>query len=178
MTITQRIAALTLAAAVALPAGTALTATAALAQKPTPIKQFKQWGAYSFTDKTRGKVCYILATPSAKQPADRDHGDVFFLVSQKPKGDDYESQVEVGYALKDGEDVTVQISGQTFPMFTKDNNAWLKDTGEESSLVRAMRKGATMEVKGVSKKGTRTSYTYSLSGVTAALAAIKGCPSS
>lgn len=176
MTITTRIAALTLAAALVLPATAAVTATAALAQKPTPIKQFKQWGAYSFNDKARGKVCYILATPSAKTPADRDHGDVFFLVSQKPKSNDYESQIEVGYPLKDGEDVSVQIGGKTFPMFSKDNNAWLKDTGEESSLVRAMRKGATMEVKGVSKKGTRTSYTYSLSGVTAALAAIKGCP--
>ena len=171
MTITSRIAALAFAAAVALPA------TAALAQKPTPIKQFNQWGAYSFTDKSRGKVCYILATPNAKKPADRDHGDVFFLVSQKPKGDDYEAQVEVGYALKDGEDVTVQIGGKTFPMFSKNNNAWLKDTGEEASLVRAMRKGASMQVQVVSKKGTRTTYTYSLSGVTAALAAIKGCPS-
>ena len=171
MTRTFTIAALALAAAVAAPAASAL------AQKPTPIKQFNQWGAYSFNDKSRGKVCYILATPSAKKPADRDHGDVFFLVSKKPKGDDYESQIEVGYPLKDGEDVAVEIGGRTFSMFSKDNNAWLKDTGEESSLVTAMRKGATMEVKGMSKKGTRTTYTYSLSGVTAALAAIKGCPS-
>ena len=172
MTRTIRIAALTLAAglvATALP-------TAGFAQKPEEINRFANWGAYKFDDKSRGKVCYVLAVPNAKRPADRDHGDVYFLVSKKPSGGDYEAQVEVGYTLKEGEDVSVEIGNKTFPMFSKDNNAWLKDTDEEDTLVTAMKRGASMTVKGVSKKGTRTSYTYSLSGVTKALAAIKGCP--
>ena len=153
----------------------AVSTGAALAAKPKPIEQFKNWGAYTFDDKSRGKVCYILAVPNAKAPADRDHGDVYFLVSAKTTKA-YETQVEVGYELKDGEDVSVQIGKRSFEMFTKNNHAWLKDTAKEDALVAAMRKGSVMKVSARSKKGTQTSYTYSLSGVTAALRAIRNCP--
>lgn len=163
-------------AALTLIATLAAAPAAAMAQTPTPIKQHKAWGAYKYTDKKAGEICYILSIPTEKKPSDRDHGDVFFLVSQKPDGSGkYEPQVEVGYPLKSGEDVTVTIDGQNFKMFSQGNNAWLSDIGKESDLVSAMRSGRSMTVSGRSNRGTQTSYTYSLSGVTAALGEVAKC---
>lgn len=148
----------------------------AFAQTPKPIKQHKAWGAYSYDDARAGKICYILSIPTTKEPSDRDHGDVFFLVSQKPDGSaKFEPQVEVGYPLKADADVTVDIDGKTFKMFAQGNNAWMSDVSKEPELVEAMRIGRSMKVTGVSTRGTQTSYTYSLSGVTAALKEVSNC---
>ena len=148
----------------------------ASAQTPKPIKQHKAWGAYTYNDAKAGKICYILSIPTVKEPSDRDHGDVFFLVSQKPDGSTtFEPQVEVGYPLKSEAGVTVSIDGKSFKMFSQGNNAWLTNISEEPALVSAMRKGSSMKVSGQSNRGTQTSYTYSLSGVTAALAEVEKC---
>ena len=148
---------------------------AALAQTPTKIKQFKAWGAYSYNS-AGSKVCYVLSVPTKKLPADRDHGDIFFLVSQKPgQNVSYEPQVEVGYPLQEGSKVTVEIDGKSFIMFTKGRNAWVENAAQEPALVRAMRAGQLMNVSGKSVRGTVTSYLYSLSGITAALKEIGKC---
>ncbi|MEM9734951.1 MAG: invasion associated locus B family protein [Pseudomonadota bacterium] len=158
-------------------AGTmALSTDSANAQTPKPIKQHKAWGAYTYNDARAGKICYILSIPTAKEPTDRDHGDVFFLVSQKPDGSrKFEPQVEVGYPLKPQAAVTVTVDGKDFKMFSQGNNAWLEDVGQEPALVEAMRAGRSMKVSGQSSRGTQTSYTYSLSGVTAALNEVANC---
>lgn len=167
------LAAIALSAAV--PAS-ALMATTAQAQTPKPIKQHKAWGAYSYNDSRAGRICYILSIPTNKEPKDRDHGDVFFLVSQKPDGTAaFEPQVEVGYPLKSDASVTVTIDSKTFTMFSQGNNAWVEDISQEPSLVAAMRNGRSMKVSGQSSRGTQTSYTYSLSGVTAALQEVSRC---
>jgi invasion protein IalB len=144
--------------------------------RPDPIKQHKVWGAFSYDDANAGKLCYILAIPTDKQPPERDHGDVFFLVSQKPDGSTgFEPQFEVGYALAPNEKVTVTLDGKTFEMFSSGKNAWLTHVEQEPELVAAMRAGSSMRVQGKSVRGTDTSYTYSLSGVTAALNEVSNC---
>ncbi len=153
----------------------ALAASVAVAQTPTKISQFNAWGAYSYKD-SGNRVCYVLSVPTKKEPADRDHGDIFFLVSQKPgQNVSYEPQVEVGYPFKEGSNVIVDIDGKTFSMFTKGRNAWVENAAQEPALVRAMRAGRSMNVSGKSRRGTGTSYTYSLSGITAALKEIGKC---
>ena len=150
--------------------------TGAFAQTPKPIKQHKAWGAYTYDDARAGKICYILSIPTVKEPADRDHGDVFFLVSQKPDGSaKFEPQVEVGYQLKADAGVTVTVDGKSFKMFAQGSNAWVSDINQEPELVNAMRSGRSMKVSGVSTRGTQTNYTYSLSGVTAALKEVSNC---
>lgn len=148
---------------------------AAAAASPKPIDEFGYWGAFTYDDAKRGKLCYALSVPQAKAPEDRNHGDVYFVVSAKSGGKAFEPQIEVGYPLKPDADVSVEVGGKKFAMFSNANNAWLKDTKNSDALIAAMRKGRKMKVNGVSKKGTRTTYTYSLSGVTAALKAISAC---
>ncbi len=151
------------------------SATAAAAQSPTRIQQFNAWGAYSYAS-GGGKVCYVLSVPKEKAPPSVDHGDIFFLVSQRPgQNISYEPQAMMGYPLQENSKVNVIIDGKTFVMFTKDKSAWVENAAEEPALVAAMRSGKDMQVKATSRRGTPTSYSYSLSGISAALKQIESC---
>jgi hypothetical protein len=71
----------------------------------------------------------------------------------------------------------VTIGTQSFALFGQGEQAWTRDGNGDAQLVKAMRAGATMVVKGTSARGTLTTDTYSLKGVSAALDAIdKACP--
>jgi invasion protein IalB len=142
---------------------------------PTRIQQFNAWGAYSYTSGT-SKVCYVLSVPAEKSPAKLDHGDNFFLVTQRPgQNISYEPQVMVGYALKAGSKVKVTIDTKSYTMFIKDKSAWLENAAEEPALVAALKSGHSLKVDAISSRGTPTSYTYSLSGISAALKQIETC---
>ncbi|HZG29522.1 MAG TPA: invasion associated locus B family protein [Ensifer sp.] len=148
---------------------------AAASSGPTRIQQFNAWGAYSYTS-GGNKVCYVLSVPAEKSPAKLDHGDNFFLVTQRPgQNISYEPQVMVGYALKAGSKVKVSVDNKSYSMFIKDRSAWLENAAEEPALVAALKSGHTLKVDAVSARGTATSYTYSLSGITAALKQIETC---
>ncbi|AYM58365.1 MULTISPECIES: invasion associated locus B family protein [Agrobacterium] len=147
----------------------------ASAQSPTRIQQFNAWGAYSYKS-GNSTVCYVLSIPTSKEPASVDHGDIFFIVSQRPgQNISYEPQAMVGYTLKQGSKVNVTIDNKNFVMFTKDKAAWVENAAEEPALVAAMKGGKSMTVKAVSGRGTATSYSYSLSGISAAFKQIESC---
>jgi hypothetical protein len=147
----------------------------AFSQSPTRIQQFNDWGAYSY-QAGGGKVCYVLSIPKEKAPGGVDHGDIFFLVSQRPgQNISYEPQAMMGYPLQENSKVNVTIDGRNFVLFTKGNSAWVENAAEEPALVAAMKGGKAMSVKATSRRGTATSYTYSLAGITAALNQIETC---
>ncbi|MBC7151584.1 MAG: hypothetical protein H5U22_19550 [Rhizobium sp.] len=147
----------------------------AAAQSPTRIEQFKAWGAYSYKS-NGGNVCYVLSVPTAKEPASVNHGDIFFVVSQRPgQNISYEPQAMMGYPLKETSKVNVTIDDRNFVMFVKETSAWVENAAEEPALVAAMKTGKAMTVKATSARGTGTSYTYSLSGISAALKKIENC---
>ncbi|SIQ67953.1 hypothetical protein SAMN05880590_106178 [Rhizobium sp. RU35A] len=158
-------------------ASTLLLASTAFAsaQAPNLIGQFKNWGAYSYKS-GNSTVCYVLSMPTTKEPASVDHGDIFFIVSQRPgQNISYEPQAMMGYPLKPDSKVNVTIDKKNFVMFVKDKAAWVENAAEEPALVSAMKGGSTMTVKATSVRGTGTSYSYSLSGLSQALKQIETC---
>ncbi|MBB4230907.1 invasion associated locus B family protein [Rhizobium mongolense] len=156
-----------------------ITAGAAGAQQtaaaPTRIQQFQAWGAYSYKQ-GNGNVCYVLSVPTEKKPAGIDHGDNFFIVSQRPgQNISYEPQAMMGYTVKDGSKIEVVIDNKSFVMFTKDKAGWVENAAQEPALVAAMKGGKSMTVNATSRRGTATSYSYSLSGISASLKQIETC---
>jgi hypothetical protein len=101
-----------------------------------------------------------------------------------------EVQTLMGYPLQPTSDSfthSADIDGKTYPMKSipddpatpiKDNEAaWLASMDDEAGFVGALKKGTKLVVHGTSGKGTKTTDTYSLGGVTAAMDAIdKACP--
>lgn len=154
-------------------AGTVMAA--AQAPSPTRIQQFKAWGAYSYKS-GNSTVCYVLSVPTSKEPASVDHGDIFFIISQRPgQNISYEPQAMMGYTLKADSKVNVTVDKKNFVMFVKDKAAWVENAAEEPALVAAMKAGSTMSVKATSARGTATSYSYSLAGLSQALKQIETC---
>ncbi|MBW3096744.1 invasion associated locus B family protein [Pseudohoeflea coraliihabitans] len=156
---------------------TALVAmsTVAAAQSPTRLKQFDAWGAYSYKTGD-SSVCYVLSVPTVKSPSNVDHGDIFFLISQRPgQNISYEPQAMMGYPLKEASKIEVDVDGKKFGLFTRGTSGWVENAAEEPQLVAAMRAGSQMTVKATSRRGTNTTYSYSLKGVTAALEQINSC---
>lgn len=148
---------------------------AALAQTPSQISQFNAWGAYSYQS-GNGKVCYVLSVPTQKAPPSVDHGDNFFLVSQKPgQNISFEPQFMAGYELQANSKAIVTVGNRSFTMFVNGKSGWMENAAEEPQLIAAMRTGTDMKVQAASKRGTKTNYTYSLKGISAALAAIQKC---
>ncbi len=154
------------AAAVALPAS---------AQEAQRISQHNAWGTYA-TQQGGGRVCYVLSVPTALEPSTLNHGEIYFFISQKPgQNVSYEPQFIAGYNFQDNSKVRATVGERTFSMFTRGNLAWLENPAEEPQLVEAMRGGSTLRVQAVSGRGNPTTYTFSLSGVTAALQSIGSC---
>jgi hypothetical protein len=143
------------------------------AAKPTLVGTFKDWTAWSYTGSYagngQGKVCYIYSEPSKAQPNGLDHGRVSFSVTSSPsQGVHNEANFVAGYPFKEQSSVTVDIDGTKFTMFTQGDSAWLLNKEEEPQLLAAMKKGKAMVISAVSRRGNKTTYNYSLSGVTAA----------
>ncbi|WP_345118385.1 invasion associated locus B family protein [Bartonella pachyuromydis] len=145
------------------------------AQTPSRLNQFEAWGAYSYKS-PQNTICYVLSIPLQSLPTTVNHGDNFFLLTKRSHSPvSFEPQFMAGYPLKEGSKVTVTIGDKNFNFFTKDSSAWLSSSELEKQLVSAMRAGKNMTVKALSKRGTATTYTYSLKGVTAALNAAQKC---
>ncbi|MDP9839527.1 invasion protein IalB [Neorhizobium huautlense] len=151
---------------------TLLSVAAAQAQ-PARVKQFDAWGVYSYESGGR-KHCYALSVPTSSQPASVNHGDNFFIVAPQGSGA-VMPQAIMGYDLRSTSDVTVSIDGNRFDMQPKDNAAWVRNKDREPAMVTAMRGGASMSLSATSARGTNTQYSYSLSGVTAALNEANRC---
>ena len=88
-----------------------------------------------------------------------------------------EISVKLGYPIKTGSDITVMVGNDTFTLFPKEERAYVADATEELKLIEAMKKGSKLTVQATSERGTATTDTYSLAGLSQALQALAAaCP--
>jgi hypothetical protein len=134
------------------------------------------WTAYTY-DERSGKVCYLAGELKKSEPAGGKRKHPVAMVTHRPgeKIANVVSFVE-GYPLKDGSEVSLDIDGAKFDLFTKGDSAWARTAELDKAIVEAMAKGKQAIVKGTPQKGTATTDTYSLAGFAQALALIdKAC---
>lgn len=137
----------------------------------TLLGQYGDWGAYTASPGGK-KVCFALAKPasSATNPPNRPRDPAWLFVSTRPAEKVKEEvSVIIGYPLKPNSDASVEVGGASFAMYTQNDGAWIKNAAEEARLIEAMRKGADVTVKGESSRGTKTTDTFSLKGISQAL---------
>ncbi|MGB8050868.1 MAG: invasion associated locus B family protein [Pseudolabrys sp.] len=151
----------------------------ATAQKKSPsptdqavlLGQFGEWGAYRATPGGK-KISFALSKPTAatSEPSSRTRDAVYAFVSTRPSEKvRNEVSVIVGYPQKAGHDATAAIGSSTYPMYTQNDGAWVKNAAEETQMVETMRRGSDLVVKSESARGTKTTDTYSLKGIAQAL---------
>ncbi len=164
------------AAPATTPAATAAPAAAPAAAvaggvKPTLLGQYGDWGAYTASPGGK-KICFAIAKPSSSEtnPPNRPRNPSYMFISSRP-ADKVSNEVSIiiGYPFKPNSEATVDIGSASFALYTQQDGAWIKNAAEEAHMVDAMRAGQSAVVKGASAKGTRTTDTFSLRGLSQAL---------
>lgn len=140
-----------------------------LAQEPVYQGTHRDWRVF-----TRGegndRICYALSRPTDQRPADVDHGSVFFLVARFANGAaDEQPNFVAGYELMPDRAPVARVGSRSYQMYVSGQEGFLEELTDETRLVSGMRRGSSMRVEAMSTRGTATAYTFSLSGITAAL---------
>jgi len=153
-----------------LPAA-APTAAAAGGVKPTLLGQYGEWGAYTASPGGK-RICFAIAKPTTSEttPPNRPRNPSYMFISSRPAEKiSNEVSIIIGYPFKPGSETIVDIGATSFALTTQQDGAWVKNATEETRMVDAMRAGQSAVVKGMSIKGTRTTDTFSLKGLSQAL---------
>ena len=156
----------------------------AAAQTPQPTETFGDWRL--FVDGTAAaKHCYLAGEPKRKQPAQARRGDVFLVIAHRPgQGVRNEVSVRVGYPFSATSKPFARIGTDEYGFFTgvqaqngADEWAWLEKLDDQTRVVEAMKRGSELVFKATSARGTLTTDSYSLRGVTAGMKALDAaCP--
>ncbi len=164
----------------------AIVNTAVLAAAPMPtaviVKTFGDWTFYASDDGTSaGKVCFLVAQPTMTEPPGLTRDPALAYVSAWPKdGVKSEISFKIGFVVKKPSDPTATVIGpsaSSYKLFVKDDRAYVADPTQELKLLEALKKGSKLTVQALSDRGTTTTDSYSLQGITAALQALAGsCP--
>ncbi|MEX1035171.1 MAG: invasion associated locus B family protein [Sneathiella sp.] len=140
---------------------------------PRALGTFTDWLAYSWSE-NGNKVCYMLSRPLKSTPQGVNRGDIYVMVTYRPKSKSTEEVSHVaGYPYQDKSTVDALIGNNKFVLATNNEVAWVPEGSSDEKLISAMRGGSKMIIKGTSSRGTLTVDTYSLQGFTAAYQQIR-----
>jgi hypothetical protein len=164
----------------------------AASDKPLLVATFGDWGVYQ-TKSGKGRICYTLAQPKERLPANLQRDAGYAFISDRPAegvrneisfimGFDVAGAGDAGADPKKktvAKDAVAVVGDQSFDLLPKGANLWVKNAAKEGQLIDEMRKGVKLIVKAASKRGNATSDSYSLSGFSQALDRVqKDCPAS
>ena len=150
-----------------------LMAGGAAAQSPQFLGSFRDWNVYRFEDGEQA-ICYMASEPKKQEGNYTRRGSPAVLVTRRP-GPRVVDEVSVqpGYSYMDGSEVQIEVDrNRRFMLFTRGEHAWTKSEDADQALIRAMRGGTDMTVRGTSTRNTFSLDTYSLMGFTAAYEAM------
>jgi invasion protein IalB len=166
---------------IAAAACVALTSVTVAQQKPANptaqanlLGQFGDWGAYAATPGGQ-KVCFALSKPTSSSdlPANRRTAAnvVYMFISTRPaeKVSNEISVLVTGYVFKPNSEASVAIGGTAFAMYTQNDGAWIKNAADEAKMLETMRKGGDLVIKATTSRGTQTTDTFSLKGLSEAV---------
>lgn len=129
------------------------------------------WNVFSITQQGK-KVCYIASSPKKQSGNFKHRSEPYLLVTHVNATTD-EASTSSGYPYKQGSEVAVSIGSGNYKFFTKGELAWAYDGKQDANIIKAMKAGSTMTIKGTSGKGTYSQDSYSLKGFSAAYARMK-----
>ncbi|MEJ1970715.1 MAG: invasion associated locus B family protein [Rhizomicrobium sp.] len=153
-------------------AALAFAATEATADTPTLLGVSQNWSAFT-QGSGSAKTCYAISKPTATSPK-KKRDPIYFLITDWPgRRTKSEPEVVPGYQYKDGAPITAAVGPAKFELFSKNDGgqgaAWVRERADEIKLIEAMKQGQSLVVAGTSLRGTRTTDTYSLAGLSDAL---------
>jgi hypothetical protein len=131
------------------------------------------WSVFEHGDP---KECWGVATPRETINADEQgrpkavtRGKILLFVTYR-KGGNAVGEVSFtgGYPFAPGSTVTLTVGSDSFELFTEGEYAWTSTPDDDTKIIAAMKAGSDAVLKARSARGTFTTDTFSLAGVTAA----------
>lgn len=152
-------------------------AVPASAQTVGQADQVGSWKLYVDLSGERG-ICFAATQPTETAPKGANRAPIFFYISSWPKdGVKAEISIKLGYVVNKAAPSVLTVNEEAFPLFAEGDRAYIGDATRELKAIEAMKKGSRMTVQSVSAKGTATTDTYSLAGVSQALQKLAAsCP--
>jgi len=152
---------------------------AATESQPTQLGTFGSWNVYA-SDTANGRVCYALALPKERLPANLTRDPGYLFVSTRPK-ENVRDEISfvLGFPPKDGADAQLTLGKTTFAVTPKSqgNVAWLKNAQDNVAVIEQMKKNPLLSLKVTSKRGNALQENYALAGFGQALDQVKkACP--
>ncbi len=158
-----------------LSASAMLATGPALAQEQSTnrVNAVTDWSVFVEDNPTQ---CWVVSSPKETvntkdgRVVAVNRGDILMFVSYWPgAGKLGEVSFTGGYPFGDGTTVKLEISGNTFELFTSGETAWAASASDDNKIITAMKRGADAIMTGQSSRGTKTRDKFSLLGFTAAL---------
>jgi hypothetical protein len=153
-----------------------LPAMAQAPESPTSLGASGDWEAFTY-ESDGSKVCYVYSQPKKSEANKKGagRGPIYFMITHWP-GKKVKAQPStfIGYTFKEGSEVKLAVDSKSFNLYPVGNMAWTDKLETEKAILAAMKTGKSMTVSGVSAKGTETTDTYSLKGISAAMDTIDG----
>jgi hypothetical protein len=136
--------------------------------KPVLLENYHDWGAYMAQGKE--KTCYALASPKERAPSTAKRDQAYVFISSRPS-ENVRNEVSIimGFAMKDNSDAKAEIGSASYELIGKGTNAWIKNAAKEPQFVDDLKKGSKLIVKAPFTKGSVSTDTYSLAGLSQAL---------
>ncbi len=130
---------------------------------PESLGREKAWEAVKDTEKN---LCYMISFPLSSEGNYTVRDPAYLTVSIRP-ADNVVGEISfyAGYPYGD-KPVELSVDGKTHTLISRGEWAWTKDTQTNDALLKDMIAGNRLIVKGYSQRGTLTTDTFSLSGVT------------
>ena len=132
---------------------------------------------WSIFEEDNPKECWSVSTPKeiintkGGRITDRvKRGKILLFVNFRPESK-VNGQISFtgGYPFAEGSNVTLNVDGTNFVLFTEGEWAWARSDEDDIKIITAMKKGANAVLKAQSSRGTKTQDTFSLLGFTAAV---------
>ena len=153
----------------------ALLASGAIAQEQSTnrVAAKTDWSVFVEDNPTE---CWGVSTPKETVNSKDgrvvavNRGQTLLMVFYRPSaGAKGQVAFTGGYPFASGSTVNMNISGNSFELFTEGEWAWPATTEDDNKIITAMKRGADAVLTGRSGRGTQTKDSFSLLGFTAAV---------
>ena len=137
------------------------------------IGQYKDWQTLVLVENS-GTVCFAQSSPVLQAPKSNKREARLFVTFRKNEKIKDEISASPGYEFNKKNSVTA-VSGKNKIKFDiiQQKFAWIADKKIEKKMVKIMKKGSRIMIKGYNQKGSQTIDHYSLLGFTKAYNAAK-----
>jgi invasion protein IalB len=131
------------------------------------IETYGDWTASLAQGKA--KTCYALAKPKERSPEGK-HDQAYVFIADRP-AEKVHNEVSIipGFPIKEGSAAKARVGKANFDLVAVANAFFMKDAGDDTHFVDAMKRGGLLVVKAPPLKGPLITDTYSLSGFKQAL---------